>query len=88
MVAAHAPFNKAKPNDPVYRFIGGKRNDLFWEKIERNKPDGFFSDNFKDLVQSMLAYEGTKEKPGVTRIDMDGILNHPWMTDEHLPTKE
>ena len=77
MVAAHPPFNKATPRDKFYKFIGGKRPDLFWKSMERGKPAGFFSEDFKDLVQSMLALD-------VTRIDMDSILNHPWMAIESL----
>jgi len=50
MLAAHPPFTKAMPRDSYYKFIGGNRNDLFWKSMERNKPAGFFSEDFKNLV--------------------------------------
>jgi len=47
----------------------------------RSKPDGYFSEDFMDLVGKMLALADK-------RIDMDDILNHPWMANESLPTNE
>ena len=50
MVAAHPPFDKAVPRNTNYKFIGGGRNDLFWRTMSRNKAEGFFSEDFKNLV--------------------------------------
>jgi len=78
MVAQHPPFSMAVAKDPFYKFIGGGRPDLFWKKMMSNKRAGFFSDDFKNLVQRMLAYK--------ERITMDEILNHPWMNGP-VPSK-
>jgi len=35
--AAHPPFEKATAKDGFYKFIGGKRPDLFWKAMCRGK---------------------------------------------------
>ena len=47
-------FDKAVPNDKYYQYIGGNKPDLFWKLKEEGKPPGFFSEDFKDLVQRMI----------------------------------
>ena len=56
MVAQHPPFTTAQPTDPFYRCLAANRADIFWKTHCKNKEGGeaFFSDEFKDLVQSML----------------------------------
>jgi serine/threonine protein kinase len=81
--AFHPGFKKAVKNDPHYKFIGGKKPELFWKAMERGKPKGFFSESFKDLVQRMIKVD----KDG-SRITMEGIKSHPWYTSDELPTYE
>ena len=54
MVTQHPPFSKADPNDPFYRMINANRTDLFWKTHSRNKPEGFFTEEFKHLITAML----------------------------------
>jgi serine/threonine protein kinase len=57
LVAQHPPFNQAEEKqDPFYKMIASNRSDLFWRTHCKTKPgkDKFFSDDFKDLIQSML----------------------------------
>lgn len=54
MVTQHPPFSKADPNDPFYKLLCMNRADMFWKAHSRNKPEGFFSEEFKHLITSML----------------------------------
>lgn len=64
MVGALPPFNEAKPDEFYYKFIAQKKWPLFWKYHSRGKPAGenFFSPEFKDLMQRMLAYN-PEERP-------------------------
>jgi hypothetical protein len=50
MVAQHPPFTIATAKDGFYKYIGGNRPDLFWKCMQKGKKDGYFSEDFKDLV--------------------------------------
>ena len=84
MRTRHAPFSDmAKPSDMFYRLVSTHRLDLFWKAHEKNFPEGYFSDDFMDLVSCML-----QESPKV-RLGVADILGHPWMqgpmaTDEEI----
>jgi len=56
MVSGHPPFTNAEPNDPFYRCIAASRADIFWRTHCKSKQNGdkFFSEDFKELVQSIL----------------------------------
>ena len=54
LYSGHPPFRCAKINDPHYKLIADNRADLFWEYHSANKPPGFYSDSFKDLITNML----------------------------------
>jgi len=59
MVTQHPPFTTAQPTDPFYRCVAAGRFDIFWRTHCKNKPEGLahFSEEFKDLMQQMLALE-------------------------------
>ena len=57
MMTQHPPFTKADPNDPFYRLLCANRADLFWKAHSKNKPEGFFSEAFIDLITKMLAFD-------------------------------
>lgn len=78
MVAEHPPFTAAQPSDPFYRCIAANRSDIFWKTHMKEKPDGFFSDEFKDLVQNMLHLDPS------SRLNMEQVMGHAWMKG---PTK-
>jgi len=75
MVAQHPPFTTAQPVDPFYRCVAAGRFDIFWRTHCKNKDEGmeYFSEEFKDLIQQMLALEADK------RPTVEQIMNHQWM---------
>ena len=74
MVAQHPPFNAASSKDPHYKLISTNRPDVFWKVHTKRKAGGidFFSEEFRDLVTSMLAYN-PHERPSLAE-----IKSHPW----------
>ena len=50
MVAQHPPFVEATNNDIYYKCLAVNRADLFWMQSSKGKPEGFFSEDFKDLI--------------------------------------
>ena len=73
MYTASPPFEKTTPEDSYYRFLREKNYNGFWNFHSKRRPAGFFTDDFKDLIQRMLAYN-PKERP--TMVD---IATHPWV---------
>lgn len=68
----HPPFSRAEPQDPFYKLLCANRADLFWKAHSRNKPEGFFSEQFKDLITSMLSFDPTH------RLTLAEVKSHPW----------
>ena len=65
------PFEQAtKAIDTNYKLIAEEKNDEFWAKLD---PESKFSDDFKNLVLSMLSYDPEK------RPTAQEIKEHPWM---------
>lgn len=56
LYSGHPPFNSAHPNDPHYKLLAEGKADLFWNQHSRNKPTGFWSEEFKDLITNMLQF--------------------------------
>jgi len=54
MFAGGPPFEKAVPNDPYYKVFAAKQYNIFWGAHAKRKPAGFFTDDFKDLINKML----------------------------------
>lgn len=54
MTQSHPWGGRAQPQNKLYKCIAAKRADLFWGVWQKDKPKGFFSDNFKDLVTKMF----------------------------------
>ena len=73
MVTQHPPFTRAEPNDPFYRLLCANRADLFWKAHSKNKPPGFFSEHFKNIITSMLSLDPAH------RLTMSDIYAHPWL---------
>ena len=55
LVAGKKPFVRAMTSDDLYETTINDRAELFWRDHETGKPKGFFSDEFKELVTSMIA---------------------------------
>jgi len=58
MMTRHPPFQAATPIDQHYKMIGCGYQEAFW-KAHRNalKDPNFFSEDFKFLFESMVAYD-------------------------------
>ena len=80
MVAQHPPFTTAQPSDPFYRCLAANRADIFWKTHCKNKAEGegFFSEEFKNLVQSMMQLDPA-HRPSATE-----VLAHPWFDGETM----
>lgn len=81
MLSEIPPFIQAEATDQYYKLIAKKKFKVFWKVHSRGRKPGFFSHNFKDLTQRMLANDPKD------RLTMDQILNHPWMKGK-IPTQE
>ena len=55
MIAQHPPFEWARKENPHYNLIRVNNHEGFWRVHSRSKPEGFFSEDFKSLINSMLA---------------------------------
>jgi len=82
MTTQHPPFSRAEPNDPFYRLLCANRADLFWKAHSKNKPEGFFSEEFKHLITSMLQFN-PEHRP-----TMAEVKAHPWFTNPLCNTLE
>ena len=73
-ITGHPPFNQAKTNDRYYQLICMNNHEKFWQYHSRKKPNGeeFFSEDFKNLINSLLAYDPTH------RLSMAEIKAHKW----------
>lgn len=54
MHAGCLPFRKASPKDQLFWAMSSKMYNLFWGRHNLNRPEGFFNDSFKDLINKML----------------------------------
>jgi len=71
------PFDQmARPKDAFYRFFTTNILDLFWKSHEEDREAGYFSDDFKDLITSMLHYH-PQHRPMIA-----DIIGHPWIAGE------
>lgn len=76
MMTQHPPFQMAKAEDMYYKLLATNRADLFWKAHSSRKPADFFSDEFKDLITSMMQLHPHQ------RLCMADIIGHPWMQGE------
>jgi serine/threonine protein kinase len=51
------PFMSTKPGDRIYKLIKEKSFQKFWSLHEKNKPQGFYPDSFKRLINSFFSAE-------------------------------
>ena len=81
MVAGTPPFSVAERNEFYYKLICNNRWEMFWKYHCKGKPSGqfFFSENFKNLMQYMLAYSPSD------RLSTQELRAHPWFQGD-LPS--
>ncbi len=75
-VAGNPPFAKADDKCMLYEAIKRKEWEIYWKAITRNQPDGKFSNDFRDLIQKMLAYE-PDQRPSLSDIKQHSWFNGP-----------
>jgi len=49
-----------------------KNWQVFWQFHSKSKPTGFYSTEFKNLINQMICYDPDE------RITMTTLINHPW----------
>lgn len=69
MYSGTPPFTKADPKDPYYRLICTNRHETFWTAHAKHKPNPstFFSPEFKNFINAMLAYDPS-QRPTIPEI--------------------
>jgi serine/threonine protein kinase len=72
MLSGTPPFAQAEPKDPHYKLLCINRHDTFWSAHSRGKPAGFYSADFKHLMNSMLALDPSQ------RLSLAEVKAHPW----------
>jgi serine/threonine protein kinase len=82
MYAGHPPFQIAKEDDMFYKLLASGRADLFWKAHSNKKPADFFSDEFKDLITTMLQVQP------FMRLSLADVVSHPWMQGEYPTAAE
>jgi len=68
------PFAETRPDDPHYRLLIGKREDIFWgAHAEADDGEDLYSKDFKSLFDGYVAFN-PKE-----RLTVDQIRAHSWI---------
>ena len=73
---AYPFFEKAADRDPRYNLIINQRSDQFWQEHEAQKGQGFYSEEFMDLVTRMMQFTPN------SRLSIAEVMNHPWLQGE------
>ena len=73
LVAGKRPFVRAVTSDRLYDTIINDKTDVFWSNHELGKPPGFFSNEFKELVTSMLSCQ-PHQRPCLAE-----VVGSPWL---------
>ena len=50
LVVGHPPFIEASPKDQYYKTIATGKYESFWKAHSKSKPDGYFSELLKNLI--------------------------------------
>lgn len=81
MMSQNPPFGQARPDDPYFKLLNAG-SDRFWQMHGRNRPAGFYSEDFKDLIRKMLALDPAE------RLSYADILAHPWYNGPTVSKEE
>ena len=82
MKSGHPPFGAAKKTDPYYKLWLKKKHKKFWKFHEKSLGKGYYSSDFKALLNSMFAYE--KEE----RLTLDEIMDSDFMNGDGYTKEE
>ena len=81
MVTGKPPFLSAESKDPHYKCFIQNKPHIFWNAQSKSKPEGFFSEDFKELINSCFSIDPF-DRPSINELQC-----HPWMNQE-TATKE
>ena len=80
LVTGLPPFQLAKADDSLYKYIHSKKLDVFWSfwtnQLRRKDPAYEFDPDFKDLVTNMLLFNRSE------RLPLADIIGHPYLQGE------
>ena len=82
LYSGRAPFQDATLDDPHYRLLARLDTEKFWRTHEAGKAPGFFTEDFKNLITSMLAYQPFH------RLSMVDVIFHPFFKNGDYATPE
>jgi len=74
MMSGSPPYQgeEIQDKEPWFKCLVKKQYETFWKLHSRNKLPGFYSEDFKNLIQSMIALNPAE------RVSLAGIKDHPW----------
>lgn len=75
MVTGTHPFNTAEAKDPYYKCIAKNRSQIFWRAHGKSKPEGYFTEEFKDLINSCFSID-PNDRPTINELQ-----SLPWMQE-------
>ena len=81
LMSQHPAFGKALTSDRYYSMFV-RENERFWTLHSKTKPAGFYSQEFKSLINALLAFDPT-QRPTASE-----ILQHPWVVGATTPFPE
>lgn len=81
MMSQNPPFSRAVMSDPYYSQLANG-NQRFWDIHSRNKPTDFYSNEFRSLIQNMLALDPAQ------RLSISEIRAHPWFNQPCSSSEE
>ena len=67
MVTGTHPFSSAEAKDPYFKCFLKNKSHVFWKAHGKSKPEGFFSDDFKDLINSCFAID-PYDRPSINEL--------------------
>ena len=84
LYSGHPPFSMANEEDNYYKLLATNRSDLFWKAHSnpQRKPEGFYSEEFKDLLTCMLQFHPHQ------RLCVADIIGHPWLASGNVSSTE
>jgi len=83
LLAGHPPFAQANyKRDHWYNLIAQEKYDQFWALYEKNRPAGFYSADFKNLISAMLSFNPSM------RPSMADVVAHPWVKSDNVATHD
>jgi serine/threonine protein kinase len=79
--AGYQPFKVANVMDEHYKLLAMNRSDLFWAEHSKYFTTGFFTEEFKSLVTSLLQMDPCH------RLGIMDIVAHPWIVNTAMATE-